>query len=767
MRTYQLAGSALLLALPLTLAACPSEPTNGLVTPPQPSAPATVAPSSSAEAAVPARPAFENPGGMWMPEQMPLHEATLKSLGLQIPPASLAQLDGAPMGAIVSLGGCTGSFVSPDGLIVTNHHCVTGYLGFASSKEKDYVTDGVHAKDRAGEVFAGPSGRVLITRSIKDVTAEVRAGIDKVKDDLARLREVEKHTKALVAACEKDRPEVRCNVVSFFGGSQYRLIEQLELKDLRMVFVPPKGIGNYGGEIDNWQWPRHSGDFAFLRIYVGKDGKPAEHAASNVPYRPAQHLSMATSPLRAGDLVIVAGYPAITSRMKVASQVEDAVGWAFPKRIESYSAFMPLVDSFGDRSPEVKIKTSIFTRGLSNALIKSKGIVEGFAKGNRIEERKKAEAELLAFIDADPARKTAWGGTVEAMNARLAELRKTREHDAALREMLFMPRLLGQAMLIVRAAEERAKPDAERDPDYQERNYQIFKDRTATFQKYYDREIEKAVLGLAMERTSKLDAASWPKLPAGFLGKVTKEDREKKIASMYDRTKLEDVELRQKLLTTAKIADLKKLKDPLLDFALAMRPVQKVVDDRDEALGGALLLLAPKYAEALRAFAKSQGKPDVAPDANSTLRLTYGTVRGYRPAPDAPVYTPFTTLAELVKKHTGKEPFNVPQASLDAFQAGKKGPYLFQDIGDVPVDFLSDLDITGGNSGSPTLNAKGELVGLAFDGNYEGVASDWLFLPELTRTIHVDARYILWVLDAVSGAKEILAELKQTPAFAK
>ena len=758
-----------LLALPLLLAGCPSEPASDVQTPPQPTATASAAPtvSASATAATPPRPAFENPGGMWMPEQMPLHEATLKSLGMQIDPASLAKLDTAPVGAVVSLGGCTGSFVSPDGLVVTNHHCVSNWLGYASPKGKSYLADGVVAKDRAGEVWAGPSARVFVTQSIKDVTADVRAGIDKIKGDVDRLRAVEKQTKALVAACEKGRPAVRCSVSSFFGGGAYRLIEQLEMQDIRLVYAPPEGIGDYGGEVDNWRWPRHGGDFSFFRVYTGKDGKPAENAADNVPYKSPVHLSFPSSPLRAGDLVFMAGYPGSTSRLKVAADVEEAAAHVFPARIDSFAAFIPLLESFAAKSPDLKIKTSSQIQGLSNSLTKMRGVVEALSKGGRLDERKKAEAELLAFIDADPTRKAAWGGAVEAMRARVDEMKKRRAHDAAVRELTSLPRLFGAATLIVRLAEERAKPDADRHPDYQERNHKRYVDQTATLQKFYDPDVEKAVLDLALERTRTQALGDWPKFTSRFLGKITEDDRKKRVADLYDKTKLGDLELRKKLLLTAKTADLKKLKDPLIDLALAARPVQKELQDREEAMAGAFLMLAPKYAEAMRAFAKSQGKPDIAPDANSTLRLTYGTVRGYRPKPEADLYTPFSTLAELVKKHTGKDPFIAPQAELDAFKDSKKGPYLFSDIGDVPVDFLADLDITGGNSGSPTFNAKGELVGLAFDTTYEGVASDWIYLPETTRSIHVDARYILWVLDAVSGAKELLTELRQTPTFAK
>jgi len=756
------------LAVPLLLAACPAEPNGGVDAPPQPTASPSVsatATASAAAASLPAGPAYQSPGGMWMPEQMPLHEATLKSLGMKIDPGSLARLDGAPVAAVVSLGGCTGSFVSPDGLVVTNHHCVARWLSYASSPQKDYGVDGVNAKARAEEVWAGPNARVFVTQAIRDVTGEVREGIEKIKGDVERLRAVEKHTKKLVAACEKDRPSVKCTVSSFFGGGAFRLIEQLEMKDVRLAYVPPEGVGDYGGEIDNWRWPRHGGDFAFFRVYVGKDGGPADRAETNVPYKSKVFLPFATSPLRAGDLALMAGYPASTSRLKIAADVEETATWIFPTRIDSYAAFIPLLDSFAAKSKELQIKTSSQIGGMNNGLTKMRGVVEALAKGGRIADRKKAEAELTAWIDADATRKAAWGGVVEAMGARIAEMKKHREHDAAVREILATPRLLGSAMLIVRAAEERAKPDADRHPDYQERNYKRIADETAALQKAYDRSVEIAVLDLALERTRK--AGNWPQFTSGFLAKVSDADRMKRVTGLYDKTKLEDLETRKKLLLTSKIADLKKLKDPLIDFALSARPEQKEMQEREEAVAGAFLLLAPKYAEASRAFAKSKGAADIAPDANGTLRVTFGTVQGYKPKADAPMYTPFTTLAELVKKHTGKTPFDAPQALLDAEKQGRKGPYLFADIGDVPVDFLANLDLTGGNSGSPTLNAKGELVGLAFDTTYEGVASDWLYLPETTRSIHVDARYMLWVIDAVSGATELLKELGQKPAFAK
>jgi hypothetical protein len=224
---------------------------------------------------------------------------------------------------------------------------------------------------------------------------------------------------------------------------------------------------------------------------------------------------------------------------------------------------------------------------------------------------------------------------------------------------------------------------------------------------------------------------------------------------------IDTLDTRVKLLKTATTADLKKSKDPLIQLALKLRPLQKASNDRTDAYDGAMTTLKPAFIEALQ---KHSTTP-LAPDANSTLRVTYGTVRGYSPAPGAPVYTPFTVVSEMVKKHTGTEPFNAPSVVLDAIKAKKFGPYVDNDLGEVPIDFLSDLDITGGNSGSATLNARGELVGLAFDGNYESMASDWLFMPSVTRTIHVDIRYILWLLDAAYPGDHLLKEMGVTPAI--
>jgi hypothetical protein len=310
--------------------------------------------------------------------------------------------------------------------------------------------------------------------------------------------------------------------------------------------------------------------------------------------------------------------------------------------------------------------------------------------------------------------------------------------------------------------EERPKADAQRDAEYQERNWERLEQAQVALQKSYDRAIDQGAFKLALRRAMRLEAKDRPAL----LGTLTggQEPTEAAVAealdTLYKETALEDAATRVRLLKTATIEELGSSQDPMIRLALEVARADKAVEDRERAYLGAMSLAKPRYVEALRAYRGGM----LAPDANGTLRITYGTVRGYSPAPGKPVYRPFTVLSEVVEKSTGEPPFNTPAALLEAAREKRFGPYVDEHLGEVPVCFLSDLDITGGNSGSATLNARGELVGLAFDGNYEAMASDWLFMPSVTRTIHVDLRYMMWVMDAVAGADNVLEEMGATPA---
>jgi Peptidase S46 len=759
------------------LAACAEDPPPAVVAPPPPP---PEPPETAATPAPPPRPVFENPGGMWMPDQLAAQAGTLKTLGLAIDPAALADPTAFPLGAVVSLGGCSASFVSNHGLVVTNHHCAARALQYNSTAKENLLKNGYFAKTNADEKWAGPTAHIYVTQAFRDVTHDVRDGLDAITSAAARFKTIEDREKGLVTACEKGRPQMRCSVAEYFGGAKDLLIEQLDIKDVRLVYAPADGVGDFGGETDNWRWPRHAGDFSFLRAYVGKDNLPKDHADDNVPYHPPQHLKLAEKPLQESDLVMVAGYPGTTNRLRTAAEVDEAVSWLYPRRVKAYDEFIALLDQLGKQSPDLALKGRTLWLGLFNAEIKTRGLIDGLTKGGVGAQKVELEGQLKAFIDGDPARQAAYGDVLEKMAALVAAHGKTREGDAALTDALRMSSLVNAATTIVHLAEERPKADADREPAFQERNWPRLEQEQHALQKTYDRTLDRSLFKLALERSARLSPADQSGLLGAVMGKrnghaptdngAFDAGEEKKLDqaldAIYAKTKLEDEAARVDLLKTAKLADLKKSKDPLVQLALLLRPMQKAIEDRDHAYAGDMELLRPRYVEALRKLGEQKGAAlPLSSDANGTLRITYGTVRGYKPSADAPAFRPFTVLSEVLKKNTGKDPFEAPANLVAAATAKKFGPYVDPVLGEVPVDFLSDLDITGGNSGSPTLNARGELVGLAFDGNYEAMASDWVFLPSITRTIHLHARYMLWVMDAVDGADRLITEMGGQPAI--
>jgi len=697
---------------------------------------------------------YENPGGMWMPTQMASHKDTLQTLGIGYDPTSLGDPTAFPLGAVISLGGCSASFVSSKGLVVTNHHCVIGALQNNSSAEHNLLEDGFVAATLADEKPAGAAQRIYVTQAIRDVTSEMTTGMDAITDPQARYAELQKRTKDLQHTCEAKAAGHSCAVRSFFEGAEYYLIDALEIRDVRLVYAPHAGIGVFGGEIDNWRWPRHTGDFSFLRAYVGPDGKPADPSPENVPYVPPHHLKVASEPLEAGDFVMVAGYPGRTNRLSTAEEVRDAITWRYPRDIQRYGETIALLEALAKDRPALAIKSASKMRRLSNYHINFQGMLDGLTKGGLADQKAKLEAELQKWIDGDAARKAKYGGVFEQLAALDAEYRKTRDHDATLRE-------IGEASNAFAAALGVAM------------TLQAGKDRTDLAaavegaMKTYDPELDRATLRLALERATRLPAEQRPNdVLAALLGKPKGDNWEAAaidagLAKVYGKTKLGDPKARSKVVATKDFAALSRSRDPMVKAATAVATSFADAQKRDEIRTGSMAALRPKFVAALREYVKTP----LAPDANSTLRITYGTVRGYKPVPDAAVFDPFTTLAQMVAKNTGTAPFAAPARLLTAANADK-GPYQVEGLGDVPLDFLADLDITGGNSGSATLNAKGELVGLAFDGNYEAIASNWMFIPGITRSIHVDVRFILWVLDAVDEGDHLLVEMGVTPKLA-
>jgi hypothetical protein len=719
------------------------------------------------------RQSYSNPGGMWMPQQMTLpgHVETFKKMGVSIDAKTLADPLAAPLNAIVSIPGCSASFVSPDGLVVTNHHCVQGALKYNAKPETNYVENGFLAKTREEELHAGPTTKVWVAQAFKDVTKDIRDGLEAIKDPSKRRDEVEKRTKALVAACEKDRPGIKCKVSSFFRGGQYIQIENLEIRDVRLVYVPARSVGNYGGEVDNWAWPRHTGDFAFYRAYVGKDGQPADYSKDNVPYKPKHWLKIATEGLKQGDFVMIAGFPGSTSRTDTALEAQHDVEWFYPTQLawlkERYAMVEPYVTP-KDPNDKAQVATAIAAtvskQGVQNYLEKYEGTLKGLTSTDLLQRKVELDKKVKAWA-AEPGHEK-HKAAIDKLEQILLEEHKTSQQDFDRSITFGGSRLLTIALSLTRWAEERPKPDTERRLGYQNRDMQNAQAREKGFLKAFDRTLDRAGFKLALMRAAAKPEADRPWLVT-LLGvkkgaKVDEALIDKTLESWYSATKLEDEALRLDLLEKGTTAKLKASKDPFIAAAQRVWPIYKAEQKKDEARAGELMLVAPFYADAMREVLGGL----LAPDANSTVRVTYGTVRSFKPMSKETADWPFTLASQIPAKDTGKEPFDAPKKVLEAIKAKKYGPYADPALGgELPVDFLSDLDITNGNSGSATLNAKGELVGLAFDGTLDGVASDVVFNGATTRTIQLDVRYMLWMMDAIDGADNLLKEMGVTPSL--
>ena len=710
---------------------------------------------------------YSNPGGMWMPQQMTLaqHVELFHKMGVKLDAKTLADPLAGPLAGVVSLGGCTGSFVSPQGLVVTNHHCVQGALQLNSDATHNLVQDGFLAPTLADEKPAGPAQRVLVAQAFTDVTKEVREGLADIADPIKRKDELDNHTKALVAACEKGRPELRCQVSSFFRGGQYELIEMLEIKDVRLVYMPARQVGDYGGEVDNWEWPRHTGDWSFFRAYVGKDGKPADPSPDNVPYTPKHWLKVTTAGLQRGDFVMIPGYPGQTSRTQPASVIHHDLATAYPYRIEYLSQRYKLAEEHVKDAGETGIKATTQKQGIQNPLEKLQGILQGFEKN----------PDLLARKDELDRKARAWAAeeghedyqvALDKLDALLAEQERTWKADFDRGNAFGGSRLLATALAFAHWADERAKPDTARRPGFQARDLDRARAGQKQLVKQFDRTLDRAGFRLTLVRALALPAVDRPwlalLLDAKKGQKLDEALIDKTLDGWYAATTLESEQLRLELLEKGTMKELAASKDPFVRAALRVWPTAKAEERKSDARTGELLLVEPLYVDALKQVLGGA----LAPDANGTLRVTYGTVKSLHPDPTTLAEGPFSVASQLPAKNTGSGEFNAPKKLLDAIAAKTYGPYADPALGgELPLDFESDLDITGGNSGSPTLNAQGELVGLAFDGNKEGLASDAVFDGATTRTIQVDARYMVWTMDLLDGAHRLIKEMGLDPKF--
>ncbi|MBP9146379.1 MAG: S46 family peptidase [Thermoanaerobaculia bacterium] len=686
--------------------------------------------------------------GMWMPRQIADLAPELKAAGMTLDPAKLTDLTGDPMGAVVSLGGCTASFVSPQGLIITNHHCVYGSMQFNSTPERNLIANGFLAAELSEELPAAPGTYVYVTTGIRDVTKEVLGNPAAKLLDADYARQVERRSRMLVDACEKPGGR-RCSVARFYEGSLFLEVTQMEIRDVRLAYASGEGIGNFGGEVDNWMWPRHTGDFGFLRAYVGPDGKPADFAKENVPYRPQHFMKMATEGVKEGDFVWIAGYPGRTFRYRTLDEVETAHDYSLPQSVKWSKDQIAILEMENLRGTEVELANYGRVRGMANGMKKYEGQLLAM-RGGAVEAQRAAreqELEKLATGGASPL------ATLRSMNALR---RETEQRDTVLAWLGRSSPMLSQAMTIWRMSEERPKADLDREDGFRDRDLSRYRQGVARAQRSIEPASDRATLRYALQQAVALPAGQRIAVLDAELQETGKADDETRIEALLDKlyagTKMADLAARKEAAEQSS-ADLAKRGDSMLDLARKMAPLAAERREADRAFEGATLRIRPEYMKGLEKLAGGR----LYPDANSTLRFTYGKVTGYVPR-DGVAYGPQTSLAGVVAKTTGERPFDSPPALVEAAKA-VPSPYIDKGLGSVPVDFLSTCDITGGNSGSATLNGKGEIVGLAFDGNWEGVVSDFLFDPASVRTIHVDAVYIRWVMDEVDKAHNLLREM--------
>jgi Peptidase S46 len=660
-------------------------------------------------------------------------------------PSGISLVDG-----VCRVNGCTGSFVSEQGLIITNHHCAYDAIQKASTTEHDYLLKGFKSNNFAEEISA-PDYTVRVTEDYRDISADVLSAVKPGMSFLERTKAIEKRGKELEAIAEKEHPGLRAEVAEMFAGKTYVLFLYTYLKDVRLVFAPPQSVGNFGGEDDNWMWPRHTGDFSFMRAYTAPDGTSATYAKENVPYKPKRYVKVAPQGVADGDAVFLLGYPGRTARHKTGSFLEYEQSVRLPTIVELYQWQIATMTEAGKNDRAVEILHASRIRSLANTEKRSRGQLKGLRKANIIQTRAQQEAELQSFIESNPERKAKFGKLLSEIDATYDEMAAAAKYEILLSQIRSASRAAAAGFFVYDASVERQKPDLERESSYMERNWTQSVQQLKTSLGDFHAPTETILMAGILERLESIEATRQHQV-LGLLVK-DKANLGNQAAAFIAQTRLGDVAFVESLLSKSP-EELEKIDDPLLRLVVGLYPTWMALRETDKAREGRLSQLYGSLIDIKQQF---QGK-DFVPDANATLRLTSGHVRGYSPE-DAVIKTPISTLTGVIDKTTGIEPFITPSEVIDKYRAGEFGSFRNEKIGDVPVAILYDTDTTGGNSGSPVFNARGELVGVNFDRCFEATINDFAWDQSYSRSIGVDIRYVLWITGIVYGANHLLKEM--------
>ena len=635
--------------------------------------------------------------GMWMlPLLEKINSDALRNLGSRLSPDQIYGINHSSIkDAVVQFGGgCTGEIISGSGLLVTNHHCGYGSIQALSSEEHNYLEDGYWASSRSEEIPV-PGLSVKFLQKMTDVTG-------KVKD--------EKSADALIAKAVKENPHCTAQIVSFFNDNVQYLVVYKVYSDVRFVGAPPAASGKFGGDTDNWMWPRHTCDFSMFRVYAGADNEPADYSESNVPMVPRQFLNISLKGIQEGDFAMIMGYPGRTQRFQTASQLEDMLELN-DIRIAARTVRQDVLWKEMRASDKVGLQYASKYASSSNGWKKWIGMKEAFAKLNVIGRQEEKEAELGAWIGEKKGRIKKYGDPVSEIASGVAGRKAAYQGYTLISETLSKIELIG----LVRA-------------------------KDASDYKDYDADVDRKVAH-AMVRH--------------YLQNADPQDRVDVSEEMIDKIFDESVFTSYDKLEAARAAGVNLDEDP----AAVLRGA--IIDKRGPLYRQTITwddtLEAPTKAYAAALLEWQKAKPSY-PDANFTCRLTYGTVKGYEPK-DGVVYKYYTTLKGVMEKEDpGNYEFRVPARLKELYNAKDYGQYADAQ-GQLVTCFLTNLDITGGNSGSPVMDADGNLIGLAFDGNWEAMSGDVIFEPNLQRCICVDIRYVLFMMDKFGGAGWLLDEM--------
>lgn len=679
----------------------------------------------------------------------------LVEAGLKIDPNEIYNPEGISLiDALVKINGCTGSFVSGDGLIITNHHCAFGAIRQASTPEENYLENGFLAETREKEI---PSkGYVVrITESYEDVSDQVLSAASGAEDLAERAKLIDEKIKEIESAANDEENSIEARVSEMFIGKTYILFKYRLIKDVRLVYAPPRAIGEFGGELDNWVWPRHTGDFTFMRAYVAPDGSAADYSEENVPYSPKRFLNVNPNGVQEGDFVFILGYPGRTYRHRTSNFLEYQQYYQLPFISELYEWMINKLEDISSEDPATELKYASFIKSLANTKKNYQGKLKGLRRIELIDKKKEEEKMLQQFIDSNFELKSKYGTLLQEIN----EAYKPRfEHgysDLWLRQTLRFSTPLRIASSIINFQERVSK--------LQEENYDsLFTEQTLRFEGMmrnlfssldasFDKPLLTKALKLAVQNSDNFKIAALKQFE-------NNTDLDKSIEMfieevIYQSDIMNEEEMMEMIADDPE--DIAKMEDPFLDFVMSLNKQNEETNKSMTDWDNNMTDLLAKLVEVKREWKKTS----FIPDANSTLRLTYGYISGYSPA-DAVYYSPITTLDGVIDKSlSGENEYQIPEKVRELYEQKKFGRFYDQNIGGLPTGILYNMDTTGGNSGSPILDAYGNLIGVNFDRAYEATINDFAWDQSYSRSIGVDIRYVLWVTQFIGGADYLLEEM--------